>query len=174
MSSNSTLSSDRPRVYLSGGMEYAAGEGRDWRSMMQEWLEQELHCTVFNPNRESDRFFRERHAGIDFRAMKAIDMERYRAIAAELVAIDCREIAERTDIVVCYWDASAMRGAGTKGELTMARYCAKPVFLVTDIPAIDIPGWVLGCITRMFPDFDALKDFLKTQLPPLSSRDNER
>jgi len=159
-------------VYLSGGMEYADGEGRDWRLMMQEWLERELHWSVFNPNRESERFFRERHATVDFRSLKAVDIDHYRTIAAELVDVDCREIAERTDILICYWDASAMRGAGTKGELTMARYCAKPVFLVTAIPTIDIPGWVLGCITRLFPDFDTLKDFLQTLIPsPSRPRD---
>ena len=43
------------RAYLSGGMEYATDEGRDWRSEMQSWLEGELGCTVFNPNVESDR-----------------------------------------------------------------------------------------------------------------------
>ena len=43
------------RAYLSGGMEYAADEGRDWRSKMQTWLERELGCTVFTPNVESDR-----------------------------------------------------------------------------------------------------------------------
>ena len=46
-------------MYLSGGMEYAANEGRDWREMMQRFFEDELGWTVFNPNRESERFFAE-------------------------------------------------------------------------------------------------------------------
>lgn len=144
-------------VYLSGGMEYAAGEGRDWRRKMQEWLEGECGCSVFNPNRESDRLFRTRFEGVDFRMLKHEDPERYRLIASELVEIDCHEIAERSDLVICYWDASAQRGAGTKGELTIARYLRKPVWLVTAVPFTDIPGWVLGCTTRIFGDFEALK-----------------
>jgi hypothetical protein len=151
------------RYYLSGGMEYASDEGRDWRSVMQEWLETELGATVFNPNVESDRLFATRHAGVDFRALKAADSARYRSIAAELVDIDSREIAERTDVLLCYWDASAMRGAGTKGELTMARYFHKPVYMVTTIPETEIPGWVLGCVTRMFGGFEEVKQWLKRE-----------
>ena len=37
------------RIYLSGGMEYADNEGRDWRYTLQEWIESELGWTVFNP-----------------------------------------------------------------------------------------------------------------------------
>jgi hypothetical protein len=149
------------RVYLSGGMEYASDEGRDWRSVMQEWLEKELGATVFNPNVESDRFFSTHHAGVDFRALKTEDPERYKAIVSKLVDIDCSEIAARTDIVLCYWDASAMRGAGTKGELTMARYFHKPVYMVTSMPFTEIPGWVLGCVSKSFAGFEELKSFLE-------------
>jgi len=151
------------RYYLSGGMEYASDEGRDWRGMLQAWLESELHATVFNPNLESDRLFKSRFAGVDFRAMKSTDPAGYRKIAAELVDIDSREIAERSDAVICYWDASAMRGAGTKGELTMARFFRKPVYMVTAMPETEIPGWVLGCTTRMFGGFDELREYLKSE-----------
>jgi hypothetical protein len=148
------------RVYLSGGMEYAADEGRDWRSTMQDWLERNLHCEVFNPNRESDRLFRTHHPDINFRQLKANDIQRYSRIATELVDLDCKEIAERSDFVICYWDDSAMKGAGTKGELTMARHFRKPVYMVTTLPHHEIQGWVLGCVTRMFSSFEELKAFL--------------
>ncbi len=148
------------RVYLSGGMEYATNEGKDWREQLQQWLERELHCEVFNPNVESERFFRSHYPSVNFRRLKFEDMTEYRKIVSRLVDLDCREIAERSDAVVCYWDEGAMKGAGTKGELTMAKYCAKPVYLVTAIPHHESPGWVLGCTTRLFRDFDQLKHFL--------------
>jgi hypothetical protein len=78
----------------------------------------------------------------------------------QLVDLDCREIAERSNYLICFWDSGAMRGAGTKGELTIARYFGKPVYLVTSIPFRDIPGWVLGCTDKIFPGFDQLKKFL--------------
>lgn len=150
------------RVYLSGGMEYATGEGRDWREAAQGWLEGEFGWEVFNPNRESDRVLGELCGGEDFREMKRGNPERYRAIVTRLVELDCGEIAQRTDILVCYWDDGAMHGAGTKGELTMAKHYRKPVYLVTSIPLVDIPGWVLGCTTEIFGSFDELRSFLRS------------
>jgi hypothetical protein len=151
----------KQHVYLSGGMEYARNEGRDWRHAMQEWLEEEMGWTLFNPNRESDAFFSTHYPSVDIRALKTSSPDQYKAIVRKLMAIDCREIAERSDLVVCLWDDSAMRGAGTKGELTIARYFDKPVYMVTSTPEVEIPGWVLACTERLFPSFDALKVFLK-------------
>lgn len=150
-------------VYLSGGMEYAKGEGVDWRRDMQEWIEKHLRHAVFNPNTESDRFFNAHYPGIDFRKLKFDDTRRYTQIIRRLVEIDCNEIAERSDYVICYWDEGAMKGAGTKGELTMAKYFGKPVYLVTSFAPHDIPGWILGCVTNTFSNFDELKTFLSSR-----------
>jgi hypothetical protein len=150
------------RVYLSGGMEYADNEGRDWRQAMQEWIETELEWTVFNPNRESDDFFRTHYPSIDIRSLKSTNTLKYKEVVEKLVEIDCREIAERSDLVVCYWDDSAMRGAGTKGELTIAKHFGKPVYMITSIPLMEIPGWVLACTTDIFPTFDDLYPFLRS------------
>jgi hypothetical protein len=155
------------RAYLSGGMEYADGEGVHWRRDLQNWIEAELGHEVFNPNVESDRFFAARYPGIDFRNLKYEDIDRYRDIARALVEIDCGEIAKRTDYLVCYWDGGAARGAGTKGELTMAKFFGKPVYLVTEFASHEIPGWVLGCATKLFASFDELKSFLKESAQPL-------
>ncbi len=148
------------KFYLSGGMEYATDEGRDWRTGIQEWIERELGGSVFNPNIESDRLFTTKYSGVQFRALKRGDFELYRKIAAELVELDSREIALRSDVVVCFWDDSAQRGAGTKGELTLAKYFGKPVFMVTSMPMEALPGWVIGCVTMIVPDFPSLKTAL--------------
>ncbi len=157
--------SSRPRIYLSGGMEYAANEGRDWRASLHTWLEENLAADVFNPNRESQKFFDRRYPGLDFRALKRIDPARFQSIVAELVDLDCKEIALRSEYVICFWDEGAMRGAGTKGELTMARYFGKPVYMVTAFPLQEIPGWVLGCTDKIFPSFEALQRFLSPDHP---------
>jgi hypothetical protein len=148
------------RVYLSGGMEYADGEGVNWRKEMQEWLETTLNHSVFNPNVESDMFFNTRYPNIDFRLIKRTNLVLYQEIVRHLVDIDCKEIANHSDYLICYWDEGAAKGAGTKGELTMAKYFGKPVYLITSFPLHDIPGWVLGCTTKIFLNFDELKQFL--------------
>ncbi|MBI5019875.1 MAG: hypothetical protein HZB59_00370 [Ignavibacteriales bacterium] len=148
------------RVYLSGGMEYADGEGVNWRKEMQEWLQTKVKHSVFNPNVESDIFFADRYPNIDFREIKRTNTGLYQEIVRHLVDIDCKEIANHSDYVICYWDEGAAKGAGTKGELTMARYFNKPVYLVTSYQLHDIPGWVLGCTSNIFKNFEELKQFL--------------
>jgi hypothetical protein len=144
-------------------MEYAANEGRDWRRDLQQWLEHELGCTVFNPNVESERFLSRRLPGTDFRRLKIDNPSLFKSVVWDIVDLDCREIAKQSDFVVCYWDEGAARGAGTKGEVTIARHTGKPVYLVTSIPVVDIPGWVLGCTTELFGSFDDLRAFLKSR-----------
>jgi hypothetical protein len=148
------------RVYLSGGMEYAADEGRDWRQTLHIWLTENLKCEVFNPNIESDKFFAREYPSIDFRVLKEKDIAQYATIVRQLVEIDSTEIAEQSDLVICYWDESAMRGAGTKGELTIAKYFDKPVYMVTSMSPQEIPGWELGCTSLVFSSFHELKEFL--------------
>ena len=41
------------KVYLSGGMEHAAGEGADWRKEMTAWLAHNLGHDVVDPVVES-------------------------------------------------------------------------------------------------------------------------
>ncbi len=127
---------------------------------MQQWLESTLQHSVFNPNLESEKFFQAHYPDVDFRKLKKTNISEYQSIVRRLVEIDCEEIASKSDYVICYWDEGAVRGAGTKGELTVARYFGKDVYLVSTYPPEDIPGWVLGCVTEVFSSFDELRDFL--------------
>ena len=144
-------------------MEYAEGEGVKWRQELESWIENNLRHKCFNPNSESDEFFRTHYPNIDFRELKKRDINLYKTIATQLVEIDSNEIAENTDYLICFWDIGATKGAGTKGELTMAKFFGKPVFLVTSFALSDIPGWVLGCTAKFFNNFDELKSFLLNQ-----------
>lgn len=151
------------RAYLSGGMEYVNGEGRSWREEMEEWLLSALGWECFNPNRNSDELLARRTPDVPFRTLKSTDPARYQQIVEEIVAVDSREVAEGSDCVICLWDDGAARGAGTKGELTIARYFQKPVYLVTTMKFEEIPGWVLGCTTKRFTSFEELKRHLQAK-----------
>jgi len=155
------VNSPRPlRAYLSGGMEFAKGEGIDWRMEMDSWIRKHLHHTVYNPNVESNALLSRLLPEGNFRDLKHQDIEHYVSIVRDFVDSDSHEIAEQTDYVVCNWDESAQRGAGTKGEVTMARFTQKPVYMVTTMPLTEVPGWVLGCTTKVFQSFGELKTFL--------------
>jgi hypothetical protein len=150
-------------VYLSGGMEYARKEGLDWRNELDIWLRQNLGHNVFNPNIESEKYLAKVLPNKNFRALKSTNIDSYTKIVKQFVIKDSKEIATHSDYIICYWDKSALRGAGTKGELTIARYFNKPVYIVTRIPKKNIPGWVLGCATEFYDSFTHLKDFLLTK-----------
>jgi hypothetical protein len=142
-------------------MEYARGEGADWRREMELWIESTLGHTVFNPNRESEQFLARALPDGQFRELKSSNLRKYTILVRELIDLDSREIAEQSDYVICYWDSSAQRGAGTTGEVTMARFARKPVYLVTKLDPREIPGWILGCATNVFGSFDELRTFLR-------------
>ncbi len=144
-------------------MEYAKGEGVDWRRAMEDWLTDEIGHSVFNPNKESEKYLRKRLPNQNLRKLKYVDIEKFEKIVRGIVMIDSLEIARKSDYVICYWDASAQRGAGTKGELTIARFFGKPVYMVTQMKKTRIPGWVLGCTTIVFPSFSTLKAYLKAK-----------
>lgn len=150
----------KARVYLSGGMEYAKNEGIDWRNDISSWIHKNLGHNIFNPNIESEKYLAKSLSNKNFRSLKSIDIKTYSKIVKQFVIKDSKEIATRSDYVICYWDQSAQRGAGTKGELTIAQYFNKPVYMVTRIPKKRIPGWVLGCVTEFFSSFEQLKEFL--------------
>jgi hypothetical protein len=147
-------------AYLSGGMEFAENYGADWRIMLSGWLGTNLNHTSFNPVKASEEFLGSSYPGVDFRAAKLADFPRHQQIAKKIVALDCREIILRSDYVICYYDESAQRGAGTKGELTVAAIFGKPVYFVIGMKLEKIPSWVLGCTDRIFGDFESLKKFL--------------
>jgi len=148
------------RAYLSGGMEFAKGEGSDWRMEMDTWIRKNLNHTVYNPNLESEAYLSKMYPTGRFRDLKQDNIDLYVTLVRDLIDMDSREIVERTDYVVCYWDESAQRGAGTTGEVSMARLTRKPVYMVTAMELQGIPGWVLGCTTKVFGSFDELKEFL--------------
>lgn len=51
---------------------------------------------------------------------------------------------------------------GTYGEITMARYLNKPVYIVTNrsLKPNNLPKWAIGCSTRVFESFDELLGYL--------------
>lgn len=155
------MKTKKHRAYLSGGMEYARNEGSDWRTELEKWLKDELGHTSFNPNEESRKYLQRRIPGGDLRKLKYQDISAFSRLLHGIVDIDTREIAFRSDYVICLWDASSQRGAGTKGELTIARFFRKPVYMVTKTGKENIPGWIFGCTSKFFGSMNELKIFLQ-------------
>jgi hypothetical protein len=148
------------KTYLSGGIEYASGFGNDWRKTLETWIKSTLNHEVFNPCTESINFFGREYPDFERKLLKNEPVEKIRKIIGHLVDFECNEVIQNTDYIICYWDESCSKGAGTQGELTIAKYHKKPVYLISTIPVENIPSWIIGCTTMIFSDFEEIKHFL--------------
>ena len=59
------------------------------------------------------------------------------------------------------WDESVFKGGGTHGEITLAYWLGKPIYLVNELPLEDISSWIFSCSNYVFNNFDDLKLKLK-------------
>ena len=147
-------------VYLSGSIEYAADLGKSWRAELTPFLRHRGH-TVYDPAADEKKNLAEDEVR-EFRRWKASDLPRFQGVLRKIIAWDLDWI-DRSECVVCYFDEAAARGAGTQGEITYAHRAGKPVYLVLGMPVEKISGWVLGCATDVFRDFEELKEAFTTK-----------
>ncbi len=132
---------------------------------MSSWLRSSRRHSSFDPSRESATLLRRyRRAGWRLRGAERTggDWESFFRI---IVKRDIQAV-RRSDYVICLWNLSARRGAGTQGELTIARDADIPVFLVSRSAPKHLPGWVRGCIHRHFTGFPELKVYLSKRYLP--------
>ncbi len=141
-------------VYLSGSIEYAADFGKSWRAQITPFL-RGLGHTVYDPAADERKNLADDEVR-DFRKWKTTDLRRFQATLRKIIAWDLDWI-DRSGCVVCYFDEAAARGAGTQGEITHAHRHGIPVYLVLGMPQEKVSGWVLGCASEVFADFEQLK-----------------
>jgi hypothetical protein len=155
-------------AYLSGSIEYAADFGKSWRAEMTPFL-RGLGHEVYDPAADEKKNLSDEEVH-SFRRWKGTHLERFQQTLRKIIAWDLDWIEERTDYVVCYWDAAAARGAGTQGELTLAHRAGIPVYLVLGMPLEQVSGWILGCATRVFAGFAELREFLSSEYSEAAPR----
>jgi len=143
-------------AFLCGGMEYAPEDGRQWRQRMRLWIQENLNHRVYDPSEEARRILSEEELR-KLPAWKTAERERFRKVMRFIINHDLDVMASQADYVVCHWDEAAARGGGTQAELTAAFRKGIPVYVVTEWPAEQISGWVLGCTDKIFTTFDELK-----------------
>ena len=143
-------------AYLSGSIEFALEYGKGWRRELKPWLEETLGHRVYDPAEDEKKNLTDEEVA-HFRAWKTSDPERFRRTVRKIIDWDIDLIEQQADYVICFWDRHS---AGTTAELTAAYRRGIPVYLVTELPASEISGWVLGCVEQVFGGFDELKAFL--------------
>ncbi len=143
-------------AYLSGPIENALNDGLNWRNDIAGWLEKELQHKVFNPVTETKSIIKNYSSG-DFRLMKNTNPNEYKNIIRKIIKVDLEALVNNSDYLIVKWDESIFKGGGTHGEVTMAYWLRKPVFLVNSLPMDDLSSWIFSCSEYIFDNFDDLK-----------------
>jgi nucleoside 2-deoxyribosyltransferase len=147
--------------YLAGSIEYSPDKGKAWRAEITPLLERLGHH-VYDPAEDEQKNLTETEMR-EFRSWKQSDLPRFQRTIRKIIAHDLDLIEHRCDAILCYWDQYAGRGAGTQGELTFAHRAGIPVYLVCAVPVTEISGWLLGCATEVFSNFEDFGSFMSAQ-----------
>jgi nucleoside 2-deoxyribosyltransferase len=148
-------------AYLCGPIEFSPDGGKLWRRKLAPFLSQELGHRVYDPAEDEKKNLTDEEAA-HFREWKAADVERFRRVIRKIIRFDLDLIENKADYVICHLagaDAASSSG-GTAAELTLAYRRGIPVYMVTDLPAAEISGWMLACADHVFDSIEALKKFL--------------
>ena len=146
-------------AYLSGPIENAQNDGAGWRNDITFWLESKLNHKVFNPVIETKNIIKKYDAS-DFRMMKKTNSEGYKKIIREIIKVDLDAVVNQSDYLIVKWDESVFKGGGTHGEVTMAYWFGKPVYLINSLPLDDVSSWIFSCSDYIFDNFEDLKNKL--------------
>ena len=143
-------------AYLSGGMENAQDEGKKWRDKLTVWLKDNLEHDVIDPVLESEKKIIELDAE-NYRSWKSTDPKKFKKFIRLLINQDLKNVIAEVDYLIVLWDESILYGGGTHGEVTMAYWVDRPVFLVNKLPDEKLSAWISSCSTKVFNSFDELK-----------------
>ncbi|NHZ86751.1 MAG: hypothetical protein GWP19_12895 [Planctomycetia bacterium] len=144
-------------AYLSGAMENAKNEGSEWRSEITNWLKDNLHHTAINPVIETEKLT-ENTESQDYRDWKISNPNKFKEFVRKAIDNDLNSVVNKADYLICLWNNEVLTGGGTHGEVTMAYYHGKPIYLINqlDIPN-QLSGWIMSCATEMFSDFQSMQ-----------------
>ncbi len=145
-------------AYLCGPIEFASDGGRLWRRKLTPFLRDDLGHRVYDPAEDKKKNLSDEEVA-NFRAWKKSDVERFRRVVRKIIHFDLDLIENKADYLICFWDDSAQSG-GTPAELTVAYRKGIPVYLVTQLAAEEISGWMLACADQVFASIEDLKTFL--------------
>ena len=143
-------------AYLSGPIENAANDGADWRELITPWLKDEIEHDVFNPVLATRKII-SNLTNSQFREMKETSPKKYKNLIRQIIDIDIKAVVEESDYLIVNWNKSVFKGGGTHGEITLAYYLKKPIYLVNHVPLDDLSSWIFSCATEVFDSFDDMK-----------------
>ena len=149
-------------AYLSGPIENAENDGANWRESITPWLIDEIKHDVFNPVLATRKII-SNLSNTQFREIKDTNPKKYKNLIRQIIDIDIKAVVGETDYLIVNWNKSVFRGGGTHGEITLAYYLKKPIYLVNHVPLDDLSSWISSCATEVFDSFDDMKIHLLSE-----------
>lgn len=153
-------------AYLAGAIEKAPDSGVEWRKNATPVLKK-LGLNVFDPCVETDGKLAQKLGWKKFtteawRDLKENNYQLFCDVGKWIVNEDLDAIVA-SDILIVFFDKYVTQGAGTYGEITLAKWLNKKIylFLASDFPREEVPLWVTGCVTRIFNNFEDLVTYLR-------------
>ena len=146
-------------AYLSGPIENAENDGADWRKSLTPWIKNTLSHKVFDPV-IATRDITKGLTSSEFRNMKRSNPDKYKKLIRKIINIDIEAVVNNSDYLIVNWNKSVFRGGGTHGEITLAYFLKKPIYLVNNVPFDDLSSWIFSCSTEVFDSFEDLKTYL--------------
>lgn len=146
-------------AYLSGGMENVQNEDADLPSDMTNWLKGNLGHDTIDTVIESKKLVLANGAE-EYQDCKTTNHGKYKEFIRLLINQELRAVIDKVDYLIVLWDESILYGGGTHGEVTVAYWVDRPIFLVNKLPKEKLSGWISYCSTETFNSFDELKKAL--------------
>jgi len=157
-----TAASKKKLIYLAGGMEKRADNGKTWRRLITPKLEK-IGYAVFNPCLEEGGIFKNYNITPEElkKLEKSKNVEFFMKMGNDIGKHDLKAI-EASDFVIVFMDESVFKSSGTVSEMTIAKLVwDKPVFVIRSVPYSAIPLWTFGCVTKFFNCIDDCVQYLK-------------
>ncbi len=144
-------------AYLSGAMENAKNEGSGWRDDITIWLKENLDHSVIDPVIETAKLV-EKSESQNYRNWKTSNPNRFKEFVRQAIDNDLDSVVNKADYLICLWNQEVLSGGGTHGEVTMAYYYNKPVYLINQLKMPNqLSGWIMSCATEVFKDFESMQ-----------------
>ena len=143
-------------AYLSGAMENAKNEGSGWRSEITIWLKDSLNHSVIDPVIETAKLVVKAESR-NYRNWKTSNPNKFIEFVRKAIDNDLNSVVNKADYLICLWNNEVLTGGGTHGEITMAYYHNKPIYLINQLNNIELSGWIMSCVTEIFSDFESIQ-----------------
>lgn len=141
----------KPTVYMPGAMQFTDAADFGWREKIIAVLGDKINfldptCKEFQHATftagETIALFN------DPKLVREKHTPKFRDAVKEIINADLRAVVQ-SQALCAYWTPGANKGAGVKGELTVAAWHNIPVILIVPDEYYEmIPGWTWGCVTH--------------------------